>query len=35
VEVSSHEATLSVAITYVVRRTQLRQIAHFTHGGAP
>lgn len=35
VDVRSEEATLSVSVQYVVRRTQQRETARFTQGGAP
>lgn len=34
VQVDGEEATLHVAVQYVVRRTQSRQVAQFSRGGA-
>ena len=34
-EVSSEDATLQVTVKYLVRRTQLGQVAQFTSGGPP
>jgi uncharacterized protein len=34
VEVSNEDSTLEVKVQYVVRRTQQRQVAQFTRGGA-
>ena len=33
VQVESQDATLKVSIRYVIRRTQVRQVAEFTKGG--
>src|SRR5262249_37079241 len=33
VQVETNEATLHVMVQYVIRRTQQRQVAHFTQGG--
>lgn len=33
VEVESRDATLRVTVTYVILRSQERQVAEFTHGG--
>jgi len=34
VEIESEEATLRVRVEYTIRRSQLRQVAQFTQGGA-
>lgn len=34
VEVESHDSELRVLIQYVIRRTQVRQVAEFNRGGA-
>jgi len=35
VQVDSEDATVTVTVQYVVRRTQQQQVARFTRGGTP